>query len=254
MKSLLKFKRSPKPFLAPLGAQPRFPRLSRETFDRLPPAAAPVAVTLVGGLALVVILGTFLGREAATSRTEQATPVSAEQVAALPEPAAQPEPAAAVAMEPAADETPPMEEQPAIGGIAADPLPEAPALEPDPGRTASILPALSDVGAFMPAVPVAETDEELAALEAIQRREVEADVGPPSEEATASIGPAEATPMQPATTTQYVNMRAGPDDNAEVLEVVPALASIEAETDCNWCAVAYEGRSGYIYRTFLSYE
>lgn len=102
-----------------------------------------------------------------------------------------------------------------------------------------------------PAVAVAETVEEVLALEAIQRREVEADLAEPSAETTAAVP---AVSQVAAKATAWVNLRAGPSDDAEVLMVVPALADIDAETGCNWCAVSYDGREGFIYKTFISYE
>lgn len=102
-----------------------------------------------------------------------------------------------------------------------------------------------------PVVAVAETVEEVLALEEIQQREVEADLAEPSEETTAAVP---AVSKAAAKATAWVNLRAGPSDDAEVLMVVPALADIEAESGCNWCAVSYDGREGFIYKTFISYE
>ncbi|MBX9465643.1 MAG: hypothetical protein KL840_22185 [Aquamicrobium sp.] len=262
MKSLFKFKQAPQPFLAPLGSRPRlprFPRPSREVLSNLPASAAPIAVTLVGGLALIVLLGTFLGREAGESH-DQAAPLSSGAVA-TEQPAAQAGTTADAPgnteENPAAEATaratvPSVESAPQLLEPAA--LAEGGTFQPDPGRTSSILAARPAASAFVPSVPVAESEDEVAQLEAIQRREVEADVGVPSEEETASIGPIGTSSMQQATTTRYVNMRSGPADDAEVLLVVPALEKIEAETDCDWCSVRYDGRTGYIYKTFLSYE
>lgn len=273
MKSFFKSKQGPQPFLAPLGSRPRLPRLSLETLSRLPPSAAPIAVTLVGGLALIVVLGALLSRETSPSRQEPAQ-LAAEQVA--PEqPAAQSEelainlPETAAAAETGApDET----DQPGTSSQEASVQPAPPlvetasqllqpetlaqerAFDPDLGRTSSIPPARSGVSGFVPSVPVAETEDEIAELEEIQRREVENDVGAPSEEETASVGPVDTPALQQATTTRYVNMRAGPSDDAEIVLVVPALMEVEAEAGCNWCTVSYDGRTGYIYKTFLSYE
>jgi uncharacterized protein YraI len=102
-------------------------------------------------------------------------------------------------------------------------------------------------------VAVAETTEELLALEAIQRREVEADLAETSTETTAAIRP-DPGPRVAATATTWVNLRAGPSDDAEVLTVVPGDAEIQAEAGCNWCAVTYEGRDGYIYKNFIDYR
>lgn len=262
VKSPFNFRSNQKPFLAPLGTQSRFPRPSREMLDKLPPAAAPIAVTVLGGAALILLLGTFLSREASVGPADQTAATAQEEVltqevAVAAEPAMADEPSAApevsqeivepgVAASDAALQAP--------ENLAAIPPLGEPALEPDQNRTSSILSAAPHAGAFEPAVPVAETDDEIAALEAIQRREVEEDIGPPSEEQTASIGQPASGPRAQATTTRYVNMRSGPSDDADIIVVVPALVEVEAETGCNWCAVAYEGRSGYIYKTFLSYD
>lgn len=58
--------------------------------------------------------------------------------------------------------------------------------------------------------------------------------------------------LSPAKATQYVNMRAAPADDATVLTVVPANATIEAETDCRWCEVTYNGKTGYIFQSFIA--
>ncbi len=269
MKSPFKFKQVQQPFLAPLGSRsrvPRLPRLSRETWAELPASAAPIAVTLVGGLALIVLLGTFLGREAGKDHSQPA--VVSASVSDVEQPAAQASPVAAQPETSGASGTPDQNVVAAAAGKPAVPSVESAgqllepvtlagsgsAFQPDPGRTSSILPAKPGISAFAPSVPVAESEDEIAKLEAIQRREVEADVGAPSEEETASIGAIGASSMQQATTTRYVNMRSGPADDSEVLLVVPALEKIEAETDCDWCSVRYDGRTGYIYKTFLSYE
>lgn len=243
MKSPFRRAERHQPFLAPLGARKGLARFSPAWLTDLPPAAAPIAVTVLGGVALVVALGVFMGGGNDPSPEPSATaaieaPADAAAIPAPPEPAsAAPAPAA-----PRVETAQLLPEMPpdADDAAAAD-------LEPDPGRTASILAGVGAGAASVPSVPVAETEEEIAALERIQREEVEADVGAPSPEETASTG------MRRATATRYVNMRAGPDDDAAVLAVVPTSAEIEAEDDCNWCAVRYEGQSGYIYRSFIRY-
>lgn len=270
VKRLFEFNSGHQPFLAPLGRRRRLPPLSRETFERLPPAAAPVAVTLVGGLVLVVMLGWFLSRGAngmpppPETRTEATAP-QPEAPSAAVETVRNDEAAPVADVAAAVNETPAA----AIALQAPEPAPASSVEivpvepQPDPDATAAIprvLPA-----AVAPEVAVAETEAEIEALEARQRQEMDADLGTagidmqpdadmPANGATAAIAPQPAMPMRAATATQYVNMRAGPDDDAEVLMVVPAQARIEAESDCGWCAVAYQGRSGYIYRSFIHYS
>lgn len=53
-------------------------------------------------------------------------------------------------------------------------------------------------------------------------------------------------------TAKYVNLRAGPDNDADVLAIVPAKTEVLAEDNCvHWCATVYEGQKGYIYKTFF---
>jgi hypothetical protein len=271
VKSPFDSKQSSSPFLAPLAARRWQPR---EFFERVPPFVAPVAVTVIGGIALVVALVAFLSSTADAPRSEDvaaaSTPVEAAPVMTDDEPVSDP---AAAAPAPAAVSDAPSTTDDSAAAEPEDetPLGSPPAAErdvvlapqdsvaspiaPDPGRTSSIPPARPGGEALAPQVEIAETDEEIAALEAIQRQEVEADVGAPSDEWTGSLGATEApsTPRGSATTTRWVNMRSGPSDDAEVLMVVPALEEIEAETGCDWCAVTYDGRDGFIYKTFLSY-
>lgn len=273
MKSPFKIGRGQEPFLSPLQTKSKMPRLSRQSFDRLPPAAAPIAVTVIGGLALVVMLGWFLSREAGTSTVqdtasiaEATTPPPTESVAAnetvvaasaetTPDVSPSIEPDTATAAEtvstgaPVPANTLLLNSSPLAGATALDTAPP----DPDAAATASIPPASpAGVTSFAPNVPVAENDDEIATLEAIQREEVDDDIGAPSDEPTAAI-PSPAGPMSAATTTRWVNMRTGPADDAEIMVVVPALAEIQAETDCNWCSVSYDGQQGYIYKTFISY-
>lgn len=265
MKSL--FDRSPnrKAILSPLAAGGAWRSAIGSRLEALPPAAAPIAVTLGGGIALLVALGLFVGgsepqpdlASLATTQEFPAQPGQPKLAASATAPDAIPVDAGDTAA------SAPVAIAPAIaGGLLDDDLAgRAPQrLVPPPAAnelTAAIPPALPGASGMMPAaaaVPVAETEQELLALEERQREEVEADVGPPSDEWTAAIDTSPVGPMQSAITTKYVNLRVGPDDDADVLMVVPALAEIEAEAGCNWCAVTYDGRSGYMYKTFISYE
>lgn len=91
---------------------------------------------------------------------------------------------------------------------------------------------------------------ERPAMPASERSAFDAALVPTDDETVAE--PAVASKLSPAKATQYVNMRAAPDDDATVLTVVPANASIEAEADCRWCEVSYDGKTGYVYRTFIA--
>lgn len=107
-------------------------------------------------------------------------------------------------------------------------------------------------------VQVAESEAEIAKLEASTGMVDEAIVknGAPAD---TDVAPAD-TPAAPgplpkleaAQATKFVNLRAEPAGEADVIVVVPENAAIEAETDCNWCTVVYKGQRGYIYKTFIS--
>ena len=67
--------------------------------------------------------------------------------------------------------------------------------------------------------------------------------------------PAAAPQMVAGHALKWVNMRAGPDNDAEILAVVPFDAALQAEKGCDhWCAVTYDGEQGYIYHSFIGYD
>lgn len=246
--------RSEKPFLSPLGRQ-----------RTLPAIAAPLALTVAGGVALVVAFGTMFGiqarhvapgaaeaeRPAIVERTGTPAETQAAATAAVTPPAVE-------AMEPAAQPDRPSPAAPRDGstvGLASSGAPQqpAPALrDADPDRTAAIPRAFP---ATAPDVPVAETDDEIAVLEDIQSEENREDLGQAAQEAADEADAAAGRAgMRPATVSSAVNMRAGPDNDAQVVKVLPARAGIDAEADCNWCKVVHEGATGYVYKSFIEYR
>ncbi|WP_378947317.1 SH3 domain-containing protein [Mesorhizobium sp. ANAO-SY3R2] len=105
-------------------------------------------------------------------------------------------------------------------------------------------------------VQVAETEAEIAKLEAdtgmTEETEANSEAQPaPAAPAVTKLAPVSQPDLKPATVTKHVNLREAPADEAEVLTVVPENASIEAETDCGWCTVVYKGQRGYIYKSFI---
>lgn len=274
MKSLFHRRPHENPILTLRSGSGAWRRLLSRTLSALPPAAAPVVATIGGGLAMLVVAAMLVGGDG----DDPAPGVELAAAGPVEDRARQAAPAATIETRPTTDPTGGHAGAPtpsgsqnidppgAAAGRSAEPSVPSPiqgrseSTVPDEQRTAAIPPALpggNRLGAST--VPVAETEEEILALEAIQRSEVEQDVGQPSGERTAAIAEQPATEdlaagLLPAKTTRYVNLRAAPDDDGAVLEVVPALASIEAQGDCNWCAVSYEGRRGYIYKTFISYD
>lgn len=246
--------RSEKPFLSPLGRQ-----------RTLPAIAAPLALTVAGGVALVVAFGTMFGiqarhvapgaaeaeRPAIVERTGTPAETQAAATAAVTPPAVE-------AMEPAAQPDRPSPAAPRDGstvGLASSGASQQPASalrDADPDRTAAIPRAFP---ATAPDVPVAETDDEIAVLEDIQSEENREDLGQAAQEAADEADAAAGrVGMRPATVSSAVNMRAGPDNDAQVVKVLPARAGIDAEADCNWCKVVHEGATGYVYKSFIEYR
>lgn len=219
------------PFLSPLSQQSSHPVSFSE---RLPSALAPIAFTIVGGLALVVVIASLLH----TADIEAQAPAQREPAATIAQTAAV-QPAMPPAREPAAAAEATISDEGATVQTA-----------PDPAATGSILSAIPTGNALLPSVEVAETEAEIAALESNQRARGHA----ASDSAAGQTAIGTSDNLRSATTTGHVNMRSGPSDEAEVLAVVPARTRIQAEADCNWCATVYEGRSGYVYKSFLSYE
>lgn len=240
--------RQTQPFLSPLGRQ-----------RGLPAAAAPLAVTLVGGVALVVVFGALISGMTGGAPSQ---PAAVEQEAA-----AQPaEPPPAVPDTPAAEPARPVDttraaltapsSEIAPSAEAAPPAGAAPPAEADPASTAAIdlepiLPPVTDE------VPVAESEADIAVLEAIHH---DADESGPDQQARDGDGEAVARAEPPAPALrgarvrQAVNLRAAPDNDGRVLTVVPSGAEVEAEADCGWCAVRYRGSSGFLYKSFLDYR
>jgi hypothetical protein len=57
-----------------------------------------------------------------------------------------------------------------------------------------------------------------------------------------------------AATNAFVNMRAGPDNEAAAIRVVPAGALVRVVGCELWCEVTYEGQRGFIYPRFLAQQ
>ncbi|WP_367782559.1 SH3 domain-containing protein [Mesorhizobium marinum] len=59
-------------------------------------------------------------------------------------------------------------------------------------------------------------------------------------------------PAGSARITSAVNMRSAPRKGAGVLAVVPAGATVGLISCDGWCQIAYGGRQGWVYKSFLS--
>jgi len=118
-------------------------------------------------------------------------------------------------------------------------------------------------------VVVAETEAEVASLEEAHRLEGQPKVERETEVTRLELGGAlsndsvredVAAPQIPlpqlkaARLTRYVNLREGPADESRVIAVLPTDADVDAEGDCGWCLVVYDGQRGYIYKSFIRYK
>lgn len=101
-------------------------------------------------------------------------------------------------------------------------------------------------------VVVAETEEQVAMLEEIQRAENEVLIASLREDGV-DYSSEIATGMREATIRSHVNLRDAPGNNSNVLAIVPGNARVQASQECKlrWCAVIYEGQSGYVYEGFI---
>lgn len=111
-------------------------------------------------------------------------------------------------------------------------------------------------------VDIAESEAEVVALEEQMNPELTTGaISYAPEEQEENIKPARITAPSFATgdltsarATKWVNMRAGKNKYAAKMLVVPQNAQIKADPACkHWCRVAYDGRLGYVYRTYIRF-
>jgi len=232
-------RRPQQPFLSPLGRQKRLPQL-----------AMPLVLSVCGGVALVLAFGTLFGLQPPGLPTMMAAPdIEVTPAAADPRPDPRPGPALAAAPQSPAEEPALVTALPdapttEAGEAVLEPIAPRPqtafadddfGTDPDSEPTAAISPALpAQITAFAPQPRPAAPAEQLATQ-------------PQSSRPT---GPAK----RAATVRQAVNLRAAPNNGGAVMMVVPASAAIEAEADCGWCEISYQGRTGFIYRSFIDYR
>ncbi|MCY6383392.1 SH3 domain-containing protein [Hoeflea prorocentri] len=123
----------------------------------------------------------------------------------------------------------------------------------DAARTGSIIPPSAIVEFAETESEIIEMESKLTALGAehfkVPQQSSVVPVPAPPVAATALPEPG----LVNAKTRKWVNMRSAPNNKARVLAVVPAQADIFADENCTrWCGVVYEGRKGFIYRTFIT--
>jgi uncharacterized protein YraI len=63
--------------------------------------------------------------------------------------------------------------------------------------------------------------------------------------------PPSAAAVREVTVRSAVNMRSGPGSNNRVILVIPRRAKVELHGCDQWCKVGYDGRIGYIYKSFV---
>ena len=221
------------PFLSPLGRR-----------RRLPSVAVPAILTLCGGAALVVACGALFGgmlfgpgSAPSSAASVEAAPLPVEEsveTAAAGETQVEEEPALLTAMpQPASADS---------GEVVLEPI--APAAAPatqEPGEGDAALSALAageDRTGAIPSLPAEITSFAPQPRPATQTAVAASDEGD----------------KQAAVARRAVNMRAAPNGRAQVLGVVPAAAEIRAETGCSWCEISYQGRTGFVYKSFIDYR
>jgi hypothetical protein len=101
--------------------------------------------------------------------------------------------------------------------------------------------------------PASSTAPELAAIAPQERQP---DIAEPPEDAAAipkqEDKPAEGPALGAMTVRSAVNMRKGPDNDAAVVGVVPAGRRVDVIECKMWCRIAFNGRSGWVFKSFLS--
>ncbi len=101
-----------------------------------------------------------------------------------------------------------------------------------------------------PIIDIAETEADTIDIEIkMAALNVEHFRLPTKSIAVASRPPAD---LRKGQTTKFANLRAGPDNDAQVLEIIPAKSTILAEEDCvHWCRAVYLGQEGFVYKTLI---
>ncbi len=104
-------------------------------------------------------------------------------------------------------------------------------------------------------VDVAETEDQVVAMERRMAAEDKEHFRIPATPRTANPTAGLRPDLRKGWTTKYVNLRSGPDNASDVLTIVPANSPVLAEDNClHWCLSIYDGREGYIYKSFIRRE
>lgn len=132
----------------------------------------------------------------------------------------------------------------AAAPAAGEEAPSAPAAESvfSPPPAAEVL---ASRGFAPPASAAAPASEEPAAQ--TETAAVETAAAQPADNGAEPSPAARTAPV-----TAHVNMRAGPENDAAVVAVVPEGRHVEVLECTRWCEVVYEGQKGFIHRRFVS--
>lgn len=124
--------------------------------------------------------------------------------------------------------------QPEKATAQADTSPDQPAPAPQ-----AVAPDASTTGGIVQAKPKA--------------RKPAAKAPAASDTTTETAKPASAAPigLGSAVVTMAVKMRAGEDNDSDVVKVLPAKANVEVLSCKGWCKVSYDGQEGYVFKRFL---
>ena len=136
------------------------------------------------------------------------------------------------------------------------------ALRPDEGAGEAAVEAQPESSAESAFGEARESADSGEAGTASQPDEPFGQTGPNAGDATAGTEPAESDaaptalnsavgPAALARVTTYVNMRDAPDNDGEVITVIPAEADVDLVGCEIWCEVVYDGQQGWVYEDFV---
>lgn len=243
--------------------RPKLPGLLRSGAVRKTANIAAAAVLVTGaGMGSALFVDYLAERavvRAEASSSNEAAPARVESAVAKAVPVvkpAEPEPVAASEIAPPARVVAgPAESAP----VAEDAARESPAVASETSEADEVEEItqtderLAD-RSFTAAIGPRPTEPEPAPLPVITAPQAADGVGEQAAIAAAEITeettPA-AEPTRAAKVTEYVNLRAGPNDESKVLTVVPAKETVQIVNCDGWCEVDFKGQKGFIYKSFI---
>jgi len=133
--------------------------------------------------------------------------------------------------------------------------------QPEAPMTQTEVPELDPQAAAAIAAPAVEGDQETSPP-------IEAGQEPPPQEMPLmaaiptprpTLPSAASAPDKPSTKTsghtlKAVTMRSGPKSGASAIDTVPAKTAIEVISCGKWCEIVYEGKRGFVYKSFVQQD